>query len=213
MERVLNSPEDTLTSVDSHYFAFMLYKRAQHYGANRNERLMDSISQQVTSHWLANLNEKKFSMTEGVGDDKRDLSPVQVARVAEMLASLMVRSGLKDSIETKLGSVFKKLTTSALYKPAEGAAFFMTKALGESLDFTAVVEFNLLLRTALKEYNKHATNSVSLPLDQVRQFFSQQVALASKQDIAKLFFALRGLKSLSEELPFLVTQTGTFTPE
>lgn len=76
VERVLNNPETVLSSVDSHYFAFMLYKRAKHYGANRSERLMDTISNQVTTSWLSDLNEKKFSMIEGAGDKRSDLSPV-----------------------------------------------------------------------------------------------------------------------------------------
>ena len=71
---LLSNPSDKLAKIDDYYFAFMLYKRAQHYGAKRSENLMDALSEEATRNWLKNFNARLWTLerVDEEGDTVQD---------------------------------------------------------------------------------------------------------------------------------------------
>lgn len=200
---LLSNPEATLTSIDDYYFAFMLYKRANHYGAKRSENLIDAISLETTSNWLKNFDESDWSVTrydEEEEEETEDDLSISTIRMTEMMSSLMSKNGLKSQIENKLQTGLKRFLDEARFVPkvsSSAPAFYVTKN-----TFVDSTQLNLYLSNTIKEFNKHASIKLQgLKDSSHRNFFLQKASMT--RNLEQVYFAMRGLKLTSEVAPFI----------
>lgn len=86
MEKILNSPEGQLSSISDYYQAYMMNKRAKHYGVTSTSKFIPILADKYNKEWLTEFDTDKFTIGAFPSIDGISIETLQFV---EMLANIV----------------------------------------------------------------------------------------------------------------------------
>lgn len=117
VSELLSSPTSYLSSISDYFNAFMINKRAKHYGVSEpSDEFLKSFLQVLDKDWIDNFNADSFSLkrqgsTQGVTYDS--------IRLVEMMASVLKNKNLGQRAQAKVTKALSMLFTQAASTSAD----------------------------------------------------------------------------------------------
>lgn len=117
VSELLSSPTQYLSSVSDYFNAFMINKRAKHYGVSQpSDEFIKSFLQVLDKDWIDNFNAEHFGLkrqgsSHGVTFDS--------IRLVEMMASVVKDKNLGQRAQAKVTKALSVLFTQAASKSAD----------------------------------------------------------------------------------------------
>ena len=119
---------------------------------------------------------------------------VKMLQMAEMLASLMARSGLKEGIEKELKTAFKVLMMETY---AESGRFFLTKN-ADKIDSNELTHYAV---RAIGKFNEYTTGDPKqLKVQSLREYFLTKIS--ASECVKQAAISLRALDVIVNESKF-----------
>ena len=117
VSELLSSPTQYLSSVSDYFNAFMINKRAKHYGVSEpSDAFIKNFLQVLDKDWIDNFNAEQFGLkkqgsTQGVTFDS--------IRLIEMMASVVKDKNLGQRAQAKVTKALNMLFTQAASTSAD----------------------------------------------------------------------------------------------
>lgn len=195
--------ESKLFSVDDFYAAFIINKRAKFYGVEGEEGFSAKLATKFEQEWLELFSTDSFSL---VGESNG--VTIQSLRLVEMMASLIQNPKMGEragnKVKEALSQLIKQTSASVGDPNTQSSMFFIApKKAGNPQEFD-LIQANLHFVNILVESSKaiQLSDSKFKPINfsQLRDYFFQRAMGSQLGSLSNLYFSLRGLKALSDQV-------------
>lgn len=197
IESVMKKPDAHITSINDLFSAFMLNKRASHYGVkNQGDTFNKYLVEELDKKLIDDFSPDTFGLQSAPGVS------IDSIRLVELMSTLMKDSTVGEKISKRvmkgLQRLFDQASSTSVGDLEENQIFFVAPKGAYSPESMDLTQLNFHVLTILKQANLKL-KTLGLRENTMSLYRNYFLAKAQSTNIQCLYYALRGLKSMHDQ--------------